>query len=225
MNLPNKITVSRILLIPVVIFFYLSTSFIPFGKLISAGVFVIACLTDFLDGYYARKLNLVTNLGKFLDTIADKMLVLSALILVVADNTITAPFGVIFAVIIIARELMVSALRQLAATKNVVIAADMWGKIKANFQYFAITFFMVLSYFIDNVVLSNGVMLAFQIICWVLMVVTVIATVLSGVHYIVKNKEVFVDGNDVVSKSTVKKVENTKSTEDKKSSEETNEKK
>ena len=202
MNLPNRITVLRILLIPVVIFFYLSTSFIACGKLISAGIFVIACLTDFLDGYFARKLNLVTNLGKFLDTIADKMLVLSALILVVADNTITAPFGVIVAVILIARELMVSAFRQLAATKNVVIAADMWGKVKANFQYFAITFFMVFSYFIDNAILSSGLMLAFEIVCWVLMVVTVIATILSGVHYIVKNKAIFIDAKPQQKKQT-----------------------
>ena len=147
MNLPNKITVTRIVLIPFIVFFYLSNSFIPCGKLIAAGIFGIACLTDFLDGYLARKLKLVTTLGKFLDSIADKMLVLGAFVLIVADNTILAPWGVISFVIIIFRELIVSALRQMAATKNVVIAADMWGKVKANFQFFAVLFFMIFSYF------------------------------------------------------------------------------
>ena len=139
MNLPNKITVVRIVLIPFIVFFYLSTSFIACGKLIAAGLFAVACLTDFLDGYLARKLNLVTTLGKFLDSIADKMLVLGAFALVVADNTILAPYGVIAFVIVIFRELIISALRQMAASKNVVIAADMWGKVKANFQFFAIS--------------------------------------------------------------------------------------
>ena len=78
MNLPNRITLIRILLIPVVIFFYLSQPFLACGKLIAAIIFVIACLTDFLDGYYARKLNMVTTIGKFMDTIADKLLVISA---------------------------------------------------------------------------------------------------------------------------------------------------
>ena len=191
MNLPNKITVTRIVLIPFIVFFYLSTSFIPCGKLIAAGIFGIACLTDFLDGYLARKLKLVTTLGKFLDSIADKMLVLGAFVLIVADNTILAPWGVISFVIIIFRELIVSALRQMAATKNVVIAADMWGKIKANFQFFAVLFFMIFSYFIDNAVLSDGLYLAFQIVCYTLLAVTVISTVVSGIHYLVKNKAVF----------------------------------
>ena len=197
MNLPNKITTVRIILIPFIIFFYLSTPFLSVGKLIAAGLFAVAVLTDFLDGYFARKLNLVTTLGKFLDSIADKMLVLGAMVLVVADNTILAPWGVISFAIIIFRELIVSALRQMAASKNVIIAADMWGKVKANFQFFAILFFMIFSYFIDNAILSDGLFLGFSIVCYALLAITVLATVISGVHYLVKNKAIFVDNKKV----------------------------
>ena len=193
MNLPNRITLIRILLIPVVIFFYLSEAFLPCGKLLAAIIFVIACLTDFLDGYYARKLNLVTTIGKFMDTIADKLLVISALVLVVCDGTIPSPFGAIFAIVIIARELLVSALRQLAASKNVIIAADMWGKVKANFQYIALTLYMLFSYFIDIAILPGWASLTLEILCWVSMGATVFSTVMSGIHYMVKNKGVFKD--------------------------------
>ena len=205
MNLPNRITLIRILLIPVVIFFYLSQPFLACGKLIAAIVFVIACLTDFLDGYYARKLNMVTTIGKFMDTIADKLLVISALVLVICDGTIPSPWGVIFATIIIARELMVSALRQLAASKNVIIAADMWGKVKANFQYVALTLYMIFAYFIYIAVLPNWAMVTIEVLCWVSMIATVFSTVMSGIHYMVKNKAVFVD--DKKEKSAEKQVE------------------
>ena len=193
MNLPNKITLSRLILIPVIIFFYLAYSFIPAGKLIATIIFAIAIFTDFLDGYFARKLNLVTTLGKFLDNIADKMLVLSCLILLICDGTIIAPYGAIATIIILAREFMVTALRQMAASKNVIIAADMWGKVKANFQFFAILFFMLFSYLLGLNVMSSTLKLVAEIICYALLAVTVLATIISGVHYLVKNGEVFVD--------------------------------
>lgn len=204
MNLPNRITLIRIFLIPVVIFFYLSQPFLACGKLLAAIVFVLACLTDFFDGYYARKLNLTTTIGKFMDAIADKLLVLSALMLVICDATIPSPFGVIFASLIIARELMVSALRQLAASKNVIIAADMWGKVKANFQYVSLTAYMLFSFFIDVAVLPGWAMTALEVICWVSMIATVFSTIMSGVHYVVKNKQVFNDDDNkqVEEKST-----------------------
>ncbi len=193
MNLPNKITLSRLILIPVIIFFYLADSFIPAGKLIATIIFAIAIFTDFLDGYFARKLNLITTLGKFLDNIADKMLVLSCLILLICDGTIIAPYGAIATIIILAREFMVTALRQMAASKNVIIAADMWGKVKANFQFFAILFFMLFSYLLGLNVMSSTLKLVAEIICYALLAVTVLATIISGVHYLVKNGEVFVD--------------------------------
>lgn len=214
LNLPNKITVCRILLIPFIIFFYLASSFMLVGKLIATILFAIACLTDFLDGYFARKLNQVTTLGKFLDSIADKMLVLTGLVLIVADNTIVAPYGVIAAIIIIFRELMISALRQLAATKNVVIAADMWGKIKANFQFFAVMIFMLFAYFMDISLLTPGWIMAFEIVCYSLLFITVLSTVISGVHYCVANKQIFSDKTP--EETQEKEVENkeTKSTKE-----------
>ena len=191
MNLPNRITLVRLLLIPVIVFFYLSSSFIACGKLIATIVFSIAVFTDFLDGYFARKLNLVTNLGKFLDTIADKMLVLSALVLLICDGTILSPYGAISTIIILAREFVVSTVRQMAASKNIIIAADMWGKVKANFQFFTVIFFMFFSYLIDLSVLSNTLNLIFIIVCYSLLAITVFATVISGARYVFKNISVF----------------------------------
>ena len=191
MNLPNRITLTRIFLIPLIIFFYLFTP-LNYGKLIASGLFLVAVVTDFFDGYLARKNNQITVLGTFLDTIADKMLVISALILLVCDGTIILPYGAIFAIIIVIREFLVSALRQLCASKNVVLAADMWGKVKANFQFFAILFFMVLSYLKQlEIYESLQVIFYFEIVCYVLMALTVIMTIISALHYLIKNREVF----------------------------------
>ena len=146
MNLPNKITCVRLALIPIFVFFYMA-DFIPYGKLVATIVFAAACLTDFIDGKIARSRGLVTNLGKFLDPIADKVLVMAGLLLLIAYpivpnvGTEVAPaimpqyVGIIAAIIILARELIISAFRQVAATKNVVLAADMYGKVKAVFQF------------------------------------------------------------------------------------------
>ena len=190
MNLPNRITLIRILLIPVVIFFYLSESFIPCGKLLAAIIFVAACLTDFLDGYYARKLNLVTTIGKFMDTIADKLLVISALVLVICDGTIPAPWGAIIVTVIIAREFMVSALRLLAASKGTVMAADSWGKAKTMVQMIAIPVCMLIP-FVVEIAAAGWLVLSIQIIGWALLGVATVLTVVSGVNYIVKNKDCF----------------------------------
>lgn len=190
MNIPNKISLSRIFVIPFVVFFYLA-DFIPYGigKIVALILFAITGLTDFLDGYIARKYNLVTDLGKFLDSIADKLHMTTGLLLVVADGTILAPYGVIMAVIIIAREFIVSALRQIAGAKGKVIAADMIGKIKANFQPIGIALFMFLA--INN--LNNflaGATIYIEILAYVIMGIATILTVISGIYYLVKNKEV-----------------------------------
>lgn len=190
MNIPNKISLSRIFVIPFVVFFYLA-DFIPYGigKIVALILFAITGLTDFLDGYIARKYNLVTDLGKFLDSIADKLHMTTGLLLVVADGTILAPYGVIMAVIIIAREFIVSALRQIAGAKGKVIAADMIGKIKANFQPIGIALFMFLA--INNV--NNflaGATIYIEILAYVIMGIATILTVISGIYYLVKNKEV-----------------------------------
>ena len=134
MNLPNKLTLLRVCLIPFfLLFFYID---IPFHYLISLVVFAGASITDALDGNIARKRNLVTNFGKFLDPLADKVLVLSALAVFVEVPEIRV--GAIPLIIISAREFMVSGLRLLAADSGIVVAAGIWGKLKTAFTMTAI---------------------------------------------------------------------------------------
>ena len=129
MNLPNRLTILRIIIIPFFIFF-LMTDFFPFWKWIAIGLFIAASLTDFLDGYIARKKNLVTDFGKFADPLADKLLVCSALICLLALGKI----HFILVLVIIARDFIISGFRLVAAGKGVVIAADMSGKVKTALQ-------------------------------------------------------------------------------------------
>lgn len=194
MNLPNKLTMLRIVLIPFMMFFYLA-DFIPYGigKIIAIAIFIIASLTDLLDGKIARNRNLVTDLGKFLDPIADKLLTATAFLLIMADGTIPAPWGVIVVAIIIAREYTVSALRQIAATKGIVLAADMWGKIKTVVQMIALPVSMLVAYLKVCGFASTTVVLVFAIISYVLIGFATLLTVMSGIHYLVKNRECFKD--------------------------------
>jgi len=193
LNLPNKLTVLRIVLIPFVMFFYLA-SFIPhgIGKIVALAIFIIAALTDLLDGQIARKRNLVTNLGKFLDPIADKILTASVLFMIIADGTIPAPWGVIVVTIIIAREFMVSALRLIAASEGTVLAADIWGKAKTMVQMIAIPICMVLAYiYTCGFNVANWLVLTVEIVSWASIGVATVLTVISGVNYLVKNKNCF----------------------------------
>ncbi len=185
MNLPNKLTLIRVFLIPVFGVFFFVTA-IPFNYVISAVIFCLAAFTDFLDGYIARKYNLVTNLGKFLDPIADKLLVSTALIfLVTVPGAMMPVVGAICVAIILARELMISAFRQIAAAQNIIMAADMSGKIKTVFQDIAIIILLVCCQFIDTA--------AYPYLYWTGMGLIIIATILSivsAVNYIVKNRQV-----------------------------------
>lgn len=206
MNTPNKITLSRILLIPLVIFFYLAT-FIPYGKLIAGLIFAIACLTDFLDGKIARKTNQVTDLGKFFDAIADKVLIMTGMILVVAfpvasGTAIVNPLwlGIVCIVLMLAREFIISALRQIAASKGTVLAADKGGKVKALFQDVTINLYIFYAFFIEEfypvVDTPRGFEVANKVVGIVLMVLLVVSTVLtitSGISYLVRNKQVFTE--------------------------------
>lgn len=191
MNLPNKLTVLRIILIPFVMFFYLA-NFIPFGigKILALVIFIVAALTDLLDGQIARKHNIVTNLGKFLDPIADKILTSTVLFMLMADGTIPAPWGVIIVIIIIAREFMVSALRILAASKGTVLAADIWGKAKTMVQMIAIPVCMLIPILIESAAFSWAI-LTVKIAGFVILGVATILTVISGINYLVKNKDCF----------------------------------
>lgn len=194
MNTPNKITLVRILTIPIIIFFYLTNLF-SFSKLIALFLLIVAEATDFLDGYLARKNNQVTNLGKFLDPIADKVLTMTALLLIIADNTVPAPYGVIFAIIILAREFIISAFRQIAATKNFVMAADKWGKLKTLITDISLPLYFFLAYVIENTIFSTEIIAVLSYICFVFIVISTLLTIMSGVNYLVKNKKVFKDND------------------------------
>lgn len=191
MNLPNKLTVMRMVLIPFMMFFYLA-SFIPFGigKIVALVIFIVAALTDLLDGKIARKYNLVTNLGKFLDPIADKILTAATLFMLMADGTIPAPWGVIVVTIIIAREFMVSALRLIAASKGVVLAADIWGKAKTMVQMIALPILMLVPFLVALNVVA-WVVLIVAIIGWVALGAATVLTIVSGTNYLVKNRSCF----------------------------------
>lgn len=140
MNLPNKLTMMRVILVPVFIFLVLCrTITIPYQNWIALAVYVIACGTDALDGYIARKRNLITNFGKFMDPLADKLLVCSALICFVKTQQIAAWI----VIIIIGREFVISGFRLIAADKGVVIAAGIWGKAKTVVQMVMTGFLIV----------------------------------------------------------------------------------
>ena len=191
MNLPNKLTVMRMVLIPFMMFFYLAT-FIPhgIGKIVALAIFIIAALTDLLDGKIARKHNLVTDLGKFLDPIADKILTASVLFMIIADGTIPAPYGAIVVTIIIAREFMVSALRLIAASQGTVLAADIWGKAKTMVQMIALPVCMLIP-FVLELGAVDWLVLTVKISAFVLLGVATLLTVISGINYLVKNRQCF----------------------------------
>lgn len=173
MNLPNKLTVLRVIMVPFFVFFMLTDVGGAANKWIALAIFVIASLTDMLDGKIARKYNLVTNFGKFMDPLADKLLVCSALICLIELQKIPA----YMVIIIIAREFIISGFRLVAADNGVVIAASYWGKFKTTFQMIAVCLLIA-----DVEALS----LFTQIILWI----AVILTVVSLIDYIIKNKDV-----------------------------------
>lgn len=186
MNLPNKITLARIFMIPLfAVAFYLTV--VPYNFVISAVIFAIASFTDFLDGYIARKYHLVTDMGKFLDPIADKVLVSTALIL-----CLVLPSGQVFfpeyafiapvcVALIMARELIVSGFRLVASGKNMVIAADWSGKIKTFFTDITIIVMLIsLQFNIEWITLTAVIML----------ILSTLLTVYSGAECIIKNKAV-----------------------------------
>lgn len=177
MNLPNKITVFRICMIPVFLVFMLVDG-IPGGRYIAAGVFLIAALSDLLDGYIARKRNLVTNFGKFMDPLADKLLVSSALICFVELRLLAAWI----VVIIISREFIISGFRLIASDNDVVIAASWWGKLKTNVQ-------MIMS-----VMLIINLNVPFiNVLEQIMIYLAVVLTVISLIDYMVKNRKVLVE--------------------------------
>ena len=197
MNLPNKLTLLRLILIP----FFIAAFYLGFFAghyFVALGIFVVASLTDFLDGYIARKYNMVTDLGKFLDPIADKVLVLAGLIVLIADPYETNVFGKIGIIgiiyggvgvsIIMAREMVVSSLRMMAAKKGIVLAAEMTGKVKTFFTDVTIIVLLLAG---DLLNFAPDVGIVFDYIGLACFGVSVLLTIISGCSYLIKNKEVF----------------------------------
>ena len=173
MNLPNKLTIIRVVMIPFFVFFLLTDYVGEAGNWIALAIFIIASLTDLIDGKIARKHNLVTNFGKFMDPLADKLLVSAAMICLVELGRLPAWI----VVIIISREFIISGFRLIASDNGVVIAASYWGKFKTTFQMIMICLLIA----------------DIQMIRPVTAIVTAIAlilTVVSLVDYIIKNKNV-----------------------------------
>ena len=179
MTLPNILTCLRVLLIPVfMVLAYQNNMPCDIAALI---VYVVACLTDYVDGNLARKNNQVTNFGKFMDPVADKLLVMAALLLFVEDGTIAAWM----VAIILGREFIVSALRMVAASEGLVIAANMWGKAKTMITMITLIFLLCP---IGPIML--GPVSLQDVMIWI----TVIITTISGVTYIIDNFSVIKDG-------------------------------
>ena len=180
MNLPNKLTILRVILIPFFVFFLISPFFDGYENYIALAIFIIASLTDMADGKIARKYNLVTNFGKFMDPLADKLLVCSAMICLVDLKLI--PVWVVL--IIIAREFIISGFRLVASDNGIVIAASYWGKFKTTFQMLMV----IVIIFNINLKLSW-----LNIFGTLLIYVALVLTVVSLIDYIAKNKDVLKD--------------------------------
>ncbi len=193
LNIPTKLTIMRIVLLPVFVTLYLVN--FPYNGLAAVAVFMIASFTDFLDGHLARKWNQVTSLGKFLDPIADKMLVMCALVCVILDDTMGKAYTLtlaVFLMIIESRELIVSCFRIIAASKGVTLAADRWGKLKTVTQMIALI--LLIPHRSLYAVCGSWLNVEYYIGFGLLALATLF-TVISGANYIVKNRQVLYDGN------------------------------
>lgn len=179
MNLPNKLTIFRVILIPFFVFFLLTDVLGASGDYLALVIFIVASLTDMLDGKIARKYNLVTNFGKFMDPLADKLLVGAAMICLVEMGRLPAWI----VIVIISREFIISGFRLIASDNGIVIAASYWGKFKTVFQMAMII--VLIAAFEGSV---------FEVVEQILIWVSLILTIVSLVDYIRKNKEVLTQG-------------------------------
>ncbi len=180
MNTPNKLTIFRMILVPVFMLFLLLNPENPTYIALALGVFAVASITDTLDGQMARKYNLITNFGKFMDPLADKMLTTAAFL-----GLLSLGRANVWAVmLILAREFIVSGIRLVAAGEGVVIAASIWGKLKTVFQMVAIiaAIIMMFPFFPDE----TGTIIT-EILIWL----SALITVISGADYVIKNIGIF----------------------------------
>ena len=189
MNLPNKLTLSRVIAIPIFIFFFvlgmknshiinLFVIKIDLYRLVSAIIFVAASITDYYDGKIAREQNLVTDFGKLLDPLADKMLVVTALILLTENKEV----NYLCTLIVVLRELTISSIRLVALERGIVIAASIWGKLKTSSQMVALVLILFNFYTINNVC---------YYFTYGLFYLSTLFVIISLIDYIMKSKEVF----------------------------------
>ncbi|MCL2068285.1 MAG: CDP-diacylglycerol--glycerol-3-phosphate 3-phosphatidyltransferase [Oscillospiraceae bacterium] len=184
MNLPNKLTVLRVLMIPLFLLFYYTG-----GYLAAFFTFALASITDALDGYLARKYNLVTDFGKLMDPLADKLLTIAAFVVIISRMT---PIYIVCLVIIISREFIVTSIRLVAAEKGIIIAADKWGKLKTVSQMVWICFALLFHVLILNsapVPVTGLIQALFD----GLFIAMMLLTVFSGINYCVRNRNLFRD--------------------------------
>ena len=179
MNVPNWLTTLRVVMIPLFVVAMLWPEF-PYSDYVAGGIFIAACVTDFFDGYLARKYNQVTTFGKFMDPLADKLLVSAALICFLADADSAMPVWAV--IIIISREFIISGFRLVAAEKGVTIAANYWGKVKTVVQ-------MIMSILL----IFDFQHPFFQILDVIFVYAAVILTVVSLIDYIYINRDIMKD--------------------------------
>ncbi len=177
-NLPNSISIFRVLMIPVFMVFVLIDT--PVGRVVAVCAFVVASLSDFVDGYLARRRHQTTILGAFLDPLADKLLVAAALVSLVSLNKLSAWI----AMVVLARELAVSGLRMVAAVENVVIYASVWGKVKTNLQMFTLAALVI-----TPELFRYSWKLGGHHVTWYFVIVMLVVTVGSGIEYFVRARQ------------------------------------
>lgn len=185
MTTANRLTLFRILLVPLFIFFILSYNFVPHSFLWALIVFIIASVTDMLDGMIARKYNQITDIGKLLDPLADKMLIISAFICLVHLNLI----NIVAVIIVIIREFLITAFRAFAKEKQVIIAAGMLGKIKTVSQIICVIFILISQELIFVNLIKN--IQIYSVVNFILVWLMVLFTVLSAINYIYANTGLF----------------------------------
>ncbi|HHU03643.1 MAG TPA: CDP-diacylglycerol--glycerol-3-phosphate 3-phosphatidyltransferase [Fastidiosipila sp.] len=203
MNVPNRLTLLRIILVPVFLLFMVPIfgdgTFTQFvlsngGRVIATFIFIIASLTDLLDGLLARRMQLVSNFGKFLDPIADKLLVIAGFAAFVELGRISS----FVLIIIVAREFLVTGIRLLAVERGVVIAASWFGKIKAVVQMLTLIFLLIEPFIIGASYSTTTFSAGYEIFVNIMIVLTLVLTILSGLDYWYKNRILLRDLTDQI---------------------------
>ena len=181
MNVPNRLTILRVVMIPLFVVAMLWET-LPYHEYIALALFVGACITDFFDGYLARKYNQITTFGKFMDPLADKLLVCAAMICFLTNQQTQMPAWAV--IVIISREFIITGFRLVASDNGVVIAASYWGKFKTTFQMIMIILLVLdLPFKYMNIINMAVVYIALAL------------TVISLIDYIAKNYKVFIEGS------------------------------